>query len=481
MRTSTPLLSKTPFAIDPVPLRGASSSRAGLASVSRVLRSLVLPGQAEANLPIKIRDNGFSSGQYVECVTLLHAAGGDCMEDMQLLREDEGLAKILGYQPPSPRAVGDFLDLFHDADRVTQARQQAQEQQQLAILPSESTLLEGLGRVLSGSVQAVERNQPPSRRWNQATVDLDATIVESHKQTATVAYEGTTGYQPMVAVWAEADLILADQFRDGNVPAIMQPLTCARAAFAALPASVRQYRFRGDSACHENNLLEWLGNPQREGGPKGFIGFAVSARQSEALAAALRAVKDQEWKTFGKEADGTLRQWAEVEFVPGQKKEKKDTRPLRYVGLRLLKPQGVLFGDGTDRHFHAVLTNLEWKAPRLLKWHREKAGTVEHVHEELKNGLGGGRMPSQKFGANAAWFRMSCIAYNILSALRQAWPEEELQQAKLKRLRFKIFNVSGRVVRDRRKIRLRLAASEKWIGHLQRLFVLFPLVDRPTG
>jgi hypothetical protein len=75
------------------------------------------------------------------------------------------------------------------------------------------------------------------------------------------------------------------------------------------------------------------------------------------LATALRQVADKNWKTFDQENDGTLRQWAEVVFVPGDKYESKESHPLRYVGLRLLKPQGVLFGDGTDRHFHAIITN----------------------------------------------------------------------------------------------------------------------------
>lgn len=52
----------------------------------------------------------------------------------------------------------------------------------------------------------------------------------------------------MVAVWAEADLILADEFRDGNVPARREPLHCAGLAFAALPGSIREGYFRGDSA-----------------------------------------------------------------------------------------------------------------------------------------------------------------------------------------------------------------------------------------
>jgi len=68
-----------------------------------------------------------------------------------------------------------------------------------------------------------------------ATVDQDATIIESRKREALRAYEGERGYQPMLAVWAETNVILADEFRDGNVPAMMAPLNVAKAAFAALP------------------------------------------------------------------------------------------------------------------------------------------------------------------------------------------------------------------------------------------------------
>ena len=49
----------------------------------------------------------------------------------------------------------------------------------------------------------------------------------------------------MVAVWAELDLAVADEFRDGNVPAKQEPLTCAKMAFAALPDSVAPALFSG--------------------------------------------------------------------------------------------------------------------------------------------------------------------------------------------------------------------------------------------
>ena len=80
-----------------------------------------------------------------------------------------------------------------------------------------------------------------------------------------------------------------------------------------------------------------------------------------------------------------------------------------------------------------------------------------------------------------AWFRIACIAHNVLTAVRQACPDETLKNAKAKRLRFSLFNVTGRFSRDRRKITLRLAASVDWIKRFLRLFDLFPLPTQPTG
>jgi len=480
MRTKTPLQEKTPFAIDGKPMEGLLTAQAGLAAFSRAFRSLGGPKRCEELVRIKQRSRGFTVGQQVESLVLLHAAGGDCMQDMERLRADSGVTKMLGYAVPSERCVADFLESFHDPEKVAEARAEAQRQERLSFIPEEAHALSGLGAVAQGLVRAIaaRSKQPPAR----ATVDQDATIIESRKREAQWTYEGTRGYQPMVAMWAETELILAEEFRDGNVPALSSPLTCAQAAFAALPETVTEYYFRGDSACHESGLVNWLRHPEREGGPKGFIGFAVSARMSQDLGKALQRVPEARWTTFGKDSDGTLRQWADVDFVPGEKVEKKNTEPLRYVGLRLLKPQGELFDDGHAQRYYAILSN-RWDEDggALLTWHRQKAGTIEHVHDEIKNGLGGGQLPSAKFGANAAWFRVACLAYNILVAVKHAWPDETLHNAKAKRVRFVLVNVAGRFSRDRRKISLHLAATGAWIKWFIKLFARFPLATQPTG
>lgn len=480
MSARIPTQHKSPFEIDPRPLDEMASPHAGLLATSRALRSLQIPGLIAANLQLKKRDRGCSDGQYVESIVLLQTAGGDCPEDMSLIAGDQCLERGLGYALPKVGAVRSFLNRFHDQE--LEAQRPPREQQKSFILPS-SKPVQGLQAVLAGGVRRTAKlYAEQGQALRIATVDQDATIIESHKENALPHYEGGRGYQPMVAVWAEADLALADEFRDGNVPAQQEPLTCAKLAFAALPETIQQRYFRGDSACHENDLLGWLKHPDREKEPGGRIGFAVSARMSDELVKAIAKVQEANWKTFDTEADGTLRQWAEVDFVPGEAGEKKDRKPLRYVGLRLLKPQGVLFNDGSDRHHHAVVTNLmDWEGAKLLNWHREKAGTVEHVHDEIKNALAGGHMPSQHFAVNAAWFKLALLSYNIASAIKGLCFSPEERTARFKRYRLLLVHLAGRMSRFQCKLRLRFRATKEAIARVQKVWVVFALPTQATA
>jgi len=479
MAARLPLLHKTPFLLDERPLLEATSPHAGALSLSRAFRSLGLPALLAANLLLRKRQRGFSEAQLIESICLLQSVGGECPEDMRLLLGDQCLERGLGYQLPSVTAVRDFLERFHDP-KLEQLRPE-RETQKSFLFPA-SGPVRALQEVQSGLVRRIaklyEKQGQPQRI---ATVDQDATIIESHKAAAYHHYQEGKGYQPMVAVWAEADLVLADEFRDGNVPARQDPLGCAKLAFAALPETIQQRYFRGDSACHENDLLDWLKHPDREQEPGGRIGFAVSAFMSEALGGALRQVKEAAWQTFGKEDDGTLRQWAEVDFVPGDKYERKDSHPLRYVGLRLLKPQGVLFKDGTDRHFHVVVTNQKIDGGRLLDWHREKAGTVEHTHDEVKNELGGGHVPSQRFGVNSAWFKIALVTYNIISAIKGLCLEGEERTARMKRFRLLLIHVAGRMNRNNCVMGLRLCNNRQALQRMQKVWQVFELPTQATS
>lgn len=470
---------KTPFILDGRPLPEASSPHAGALATSRVFRALGLPSQIELSLNLRKRRRGFSEAQLIESIVLLQTIGGECPEDINLFRGDLCLQRGLGYEPPKPTAVREFLDLFHDPELEQQRPPRAE---QLSFIVPSSNALEALREVQNGAVANIsELYGTHGQQQRIATIDQDATIIESHKRSALPHYQGGRGYQPMLAVWAEADLVVADEFRDGNVPARQDPLTCCRNAFAALPQAVEERYFRGDSACYEWHLMRWLASDQRQKEAGGRIGFAISAAMSRELAEAVAKVNEQEWQTIDTEADGTKRQWAEVDFVPGERSEHKYSKPLRYVGVRLLKQQGSLFADGSDRMHFAVVTNLDWDGKKLVQWHRQKAGTIEHVHDELKNGLAAGHMPSQHFAVNAAWLKLSILAYNIASAIKGLCFAPQERTARMKRYRLLAVHIAGRMNRNNCVLGLRLCADPDTIERLQMIWRVFDLPTQATS
>ncbi len=180
---------------------------------------------------------------------------------------------------------------------------------------------------------------------------------------------------------------------------------------------------------------------------------------SEAWREAIRGVPGKEWKAYGEPEPGVDRECAEVVLVSNQPVEPQDRQPLRYIASRLRQRQGGLFADGRSvRHF-AVLSNLDWEPRKLIEWHREKAGTIERVHDVLKNDLAAGGLPSKSLGAKAAWLRLAVIAYNVLTALKRWALPADLLTARPKRLRFLIFHTAGRLVHPAGQVSLRLATA----------------------
>jgi hypothetical protein len=103
----------------------------------------------------------------------------------------------------------------------------------------------------------------PGKRWRCCSGTAcrrpgDATILDSRKRAARWTDDGGTGHQPVVALRAEQDVILADECRDGNLPAGTGNRRLVEQALAALPAGVELVRLRGDSALYEQSLLRWL-------------------------------------------------------------------------------------------------------------------------------------------------------------------------------------------------------------------------------
>ncbi len=223
-------------------------------------------------------------------------------------------------------------------------------------------------------------------------------------------------------------------------------------AVAALPAGVSNIFVRGDSALYEQEVLAWGEAPERGSG------YAITADMSPQMRAERGRLPETAWQPESEDAEG-IRDWAEVPYVPGDGDYRKD-RPgvRRYLALRVRRRQGDLFAAGsTVKHF-AIVTNREDDGLTLIRWHREKAGTVEHVQHVLKNELAAEALPSEKFGANVAWFRLNGLTYHLLSALKRLALPGDVSEARPKRLRFLVFNTVGKVIHHARRTLLRLTS-----------------------
>jgi hypothetical protein len=450
---------RLPFEIDETVDPSLVTGRAGVPLAIELFRQLGVAQTIDAQVPVKQRQRGLRPAQLVESLIALWTSGGDRCQDLTMLREDRALAALLGYALPAATTVRDFLEAFHVEGLPLWPAGPT------AAVPTESAPLVGLGAANRTLVAGLQHAAPEAT----ATLDVDATLIESHKQAATVAYDGTRGYQPVVVLWAEQDVILHDEFRDGHVPAGCGNVRALEQAVANLPQGIAQLRLRADSALYEQAVLRWCEAHDVE--------YVISADLSPQLQAEILRLPETAWQVEREDAEA-VRAWAEVPYVPDDHDYRKD-RPCirRYLALRISKRQGTLFADGSTVQHFAVVTNRPGDGLALLRWHREKAGTVEHTHHVLKNELAAAALPSGTFGANAAWFRLNVLTYNLLTALKRLTLPGDLRTARPKRLRFLLFNTVGKVIAHARRTLLRLTGAVQHallVGARHRIGALAP-------
>lgn len=433
-----------PFKVVPDSEKSILTSFAGLPLVVETMRALRVHNTIDNCLVIKKRQTGaYTESDYVESFIALLASGGECLDDFDRLQSDRGL-KELGLNIPSSESARFFLYAFHDQEKLKGRPEQG------AFIPQETQPLQSLFKVQENIVKRVHGNP------TVATIDQDAVVIESTKDEAKMTYLGYKGYQPVINYWAELGLILKDEFRDGNVPAAYNLFDSLKTSIEMLPDSIKEVRYRADSAAYNHDLMRQLRKMEVRG-RKITVTYAISADMTEALRDEVQKLPEDTWKPLRKITDKGLiagkKEWAEVVFVPN-----KALQTDRYLAIRVRPSQGELFADGNRYHYFAVVTNIwDWDGERLLRWHREKCGTVEKVHDVVKNDLGGGVMPCGRFFSNAAWWRMNCITYNIISILKQKALPDTWQSYRMKALRFFLIGVAGKVIRTGRQIYLRFS------------------------
>jgi hypothetical protein len=148
----------------------------GAALLLQAFRSLGLPRSVGQHVHVKQRDRGYDEASMVESFVVLHALGGDCLEDFARLREETGLRQMRGHELPSPEAARNFLYQFHDKKLIEKA-QQERVAPQGAYIPDENAARQGLGRVNDDLLRemggAARRRKSP--RWIKTAPSSRAT------------------------------------------------------------------------------------------------------------------------------------------------------------------------------------------------------------------------------------------------------------------------------------------------------------------
>lgn len=302
---------------------------------------------------IKVRESGqgWTDSQIVMALILLNLAGGDCVDDLKVVEADDGFCEILKKAElhglkrkqrrallrrwrkqrtrtvPSASAVFRYLAAFHDAEQERQRR--AGEK---AFIPKPNEHLSGFA-LINSELAAAAHSQATEKI---ATLDMDATLIESYKAEALYCYKGFPSYQPLNTWWAEQGILLHTEFRDGNVPAGYEQVRVFTEALECLPAGVEQVRLRSDTAGYQHDLLRYcaLGKNKRFG----RIGFAIGCDVTPEFKKAVLEVEESDWHPIHKEVTGekgeTGTQWAEVCFVPNAMGHSKNGPEYRYVAKR---------------------------------------------------------------------------------------------------------------------------------------------------
>jgi hypothetical protein len=180
-----------------------------------------------------IKERGWTDEQTLLSLILLNLAGGDSVDDLEVLEKDKGFCSVLDRiktkgltrkkrrdqerrwrkttrrAVPSPSAIFRYRAAFHDPE---EEKKRATGRAFIAIA---NEYLRGIMRVNRDFIGSVQHHRPTT----EATLDMDAAVIATQKEDALFSCKGYKAYQPINVWWAELQLMLYTEFRDGNVPA----------------------------------------------------------------------------------------------------------------------------------------------------------------------------------------------------------------------------------------------------------------------
>ena len=285
---------------------------------------------------------------------------------------------------------------------------------------------------------------------SQAVFDLDSTVltVYGSQERAEVGYNpkkrGRPSYLPLLCFEGNTQDCWEGSYHPGATHLSTITIPLLERAFPKLPASVREVRVRAAAAFFDHEIVRFIEGKR--------ACYALVARLTRPLKNRLSGLR------YRRISPGV---WAgEFQYCP-----QGWPGPRRFVVIRRPVPeepsaQLTLFQMG-GYTYQALVTNLAPQPLNVWRFYNRRA-RAELIIRELKYAYVLGKIPTNDFQANEAFFQIVLLAYNLLNWFKRLCVPPHLQRATLQRLRQRLFVVPAQLVRPGGVPTLRLAPSYPW-------------------
>lgn len=388
-------------------------ARGGLVLAYEMAKALRLPEVIDRELPAPGSGHGYRPSEFVMSLVLMLHGGGKKLEEVREIKAEVSLRELLGLKAlPASSTMGDWLRRMGKDGRG----------------------FKGLARVNKHEVAEVLRRDGRV----EYTLDADATVIGAEKEEAKWTYKKEKGYQPLLGFLFELGLVLAEEFRDGNVPAEAGALEFLELCQRMMPKGKRIAYYRADSASYQSRLMNRCFADH--------VRFTITADQDSAVKEAIKGIGQEEWQPY--EGD---REIAETVHTMNDTRE-----AFRLIVQRWPKVQAELF-DPDPYCYHVIATNREEPANKIVALHNQR-GQAENFIKELKEGFGMNWMPCGETYANAVFFRIGVIAYNLFQAMKVLSLPSRWRTSTIATVRWSLYQTAARLVHHAHQVVLKLAA-----------------------
>lgn len=428
-------------------------SDAGLLVAATLGQRLGLPGLLRKRVTVP-----GSAGAHPDekCLTGIHSllAGGSCIDDVDALRAGS-TATVLGHRVAAPSTAGTFLRAFG----FNHARQ------------LDAVTRELLARAaMAGAYPGFEES---------VTLDIDSTLCTTYGLGKDGAREvmrtGRRSYHPLLAVIAgTGDVAHARLRRAARTTRPARRCSSRRPSAGSGRQAPPGIVLRADSGFYLHDVIDACRTRD--------VRFSVTARMYGRLRSIIEAIPEDQPIGYFLPGAGV----AEISWAPFAQDSSGRVRPnptaLRLIVRRTPPTEAMATNRGQDPLFpvfdyHPLITDRTDDLIDIEADHRRHA-EVELTIRDLKNAMALSHFPTKSFGGNAAWLILNTIAHNLTRWTRRLaiGLQPGQQMVMTKKIRHRIYNVAGRLVRTGRRTILRLPSRWPWateiIEALRRLRAL---------